>query len=89
MQLFIHALEGGFYVVNLVDENQTENEIQKNVKKSGIEYKPFMQFRSLFAIKHHFSKLATKETWLIHNNAYDQMIGLPSSVDHFSQQLKW
>ena len=86
MDLTIRTCEGGFYLVNLEHSEIKPAEI---CAKHGISYKDNMRFSSLGTIKEYFMSVSPKSVWLLHNTAYDEMIGLPSSELEHRQPLYW
>ncbi|WMS86801.1 DUF6482 family protein [Pleionea litopenaei] len=91
MELNIHALEGGLYLVEVTDElKNISDEIRTTIaKKASFTESHFWHFRSLGAIRDAFTSLSPQRVWLIHNLAYDQMIGLPSHPEPHRQPLHW
>ena len=89
MQLAIHALEGGFYVAKLTDEQHSEKWLRLTCSKHGLAYKANMRFHNLAHIREYFAPLAPEEVSLVHNTAYDEMIGSACSAGNYSQPLHW
>lgn len=86
MELTIRACEGGFYLTHLDDELLDPQDICAG---AGLTYKDNMKFNCLGTIKDYFGPLAPTQVWLVHNVAYDEMIGLPSNEAEHRQPLYW
>lgn len=89
MELAIHACEGGFYLAKLHEEKLSDKDLQNTCRKHGINYKPATKFHSLAHIRDLFGPLAPQAVWLVHNHAYDEMIGLATSAAEHKQPLHW
>ena len=89
MQLEIHALEGGIYLAKLSDGDHGEKWLRSVCKKHGVIYKANMRFHNLSHVKEFFEPLAPEDVSLIHNCAYDEMIGSPEIGGTYSQSLYW
>lgn len=91
MELNIHALEGGIYLaqLELIGDAHTQAAVKQLCRKQGLEYPGSTQFRSLGAIRDAYSAIAPNQVWLVHNVAYDQMIGLNSNEQEHRQPLSW
>lgn len=88
MELTILACEGGFYLARLSSATDTAD-IEQACAKKGMRYQANERFSSLGRIKAHFATIAPNKVWLVHNKAYDEMIGLPSSEAPHRQPLPW
>lgn len=89
MKLTIHAIEGGSYVVNLSDDGRDKTALRAYCARHGVRYEPNMRFRSLGSIRDYFLALQPLDVCLVHNNAYDEMIGLNEKARSYSQPLYW
>lgn len=86
MELTIRACEGGFYLAQLSDE---ATDVKKVCASQGLRYKDNMKFNNLSNVKDFFNPLSPKQVWLVHNVAYDEMIGLSSNEQEHRQPLFW
>lgn len=82
MELTIRACEGGFYLASLSVGSASASELV--TAGSG-----HLKFQSLEQVKDYFSEPAPEKVWLVHNVAYDEMIGLPSNEKEHKQPLAW
>lgn len=89
MELIIEACEGGLYIAKLTEDNHSHRWLRTLCQRHGLAFKANMRFHNLSHIRDYFSSLAPEKVWLIHNNAYDQMIGLPSASIIDRQSLHW
>lgn len=86
MELTIRACEGGFYLAVLDARDVDPADVCSH---QGIRYKDNMKFTSLGGVKDHFDAVAPEAVWLVHNVAYDEMIGLTSVESEHRQPLYW
>lgn len=86
MELIIRACEGGFYLTQLSDDS---DDVKKKCASQGLRYKDNMKFNSLGNVREFFDVLSPEQVWLIHNVAYDEMIGLSSQEQEHRQPLFW
>jgi|GEM_PF-3065424 len=86
MELTIRACEGGFYLTQLSDESES---VEQKCASQGVRYKDNMKFNSLGNVREFFDALSPEQVWLVHNVAYDEMIGLASDEREHRQPLFW